>query len=47
MGLPITNHVKAIMALAGIVTIGPYLMSEPRDQAKPALCEIKTFKRPE
>ena len=46
MGLPITNHVKAIMALAGIVTIGPYLMSAPRDQAKPALHEIKTVKPP-
>ena len=34
-------------ALAGIVTIGPYLMSAPRDQVKPALCETKTVKRPE
>ena len=46
MGLPITNHDKAIMALADIVTIGPYVVTAPRDQAKPALCEIKTVKRP-
>ena len=47
MVLPITNHDKAIIALAGIVTIGPFLMAAPRDQVKPALCETKTVKRPE
>ena len=52
--ITVVNHAKSLMdapngdaALAGIVTIGPHLMSEPRDQVKPALCETKTVKRPE
>ena len=51
--ITVVNHAKSLMdapkgeaALAGIVTIGPYLMSAPRDQAKPALYEIKTVKPP-
>ena len=52
--ITVVNHAKSLMdapngdaALAGIVTIGPYLMSAPRDQVKPALCETKTVIRPE
>ena len=51
--ITVVNHAQSLMdapkgdaALAVIVTIGPYLMSAPRDQAKPALHEIKTVKPP-
>ena len=52
--ITVVNNAQSLMdapkgdaALADIVTIGPYLMSAPRDQVKPALCETKTVKRPE
>ena len=51
--ITVVNHAQSLMdapkgdaALADIVTIGPYLMSAPRDKAKPALYEIKTVKPP-
>ena len=51
--ITVVNNAQSLMdapkgdaALADIVTIGPYLMSAPRDQAKPALYEIKTVKPP-
>ena len=51
--ITVVNNAQSLMdapkgdaALADIVTIGPYLMSAPRDQAKPGLYEIKTLKPP-
>ena len=52
--ITVVNHAQSLMdapkgdaALAVIVTIGPYLMSAPRDKVIRVLCETKTIKRPE